>query len=165
MDFKLKTSPWLTKQSIQFLDKFLNEAPRKVLELGSGASTIWFAQRTQDLTSFEHDLRWYDVVNKELDKQNLKVDYHLFNGSYAKELKNLPTNYFDLILVDGKDRIECIKNSIALLKSGGILMLDDAQRKHYAVVNELLKDWQFFTTEDYDEEKKHNFETNWWVKL
>ena len=43
-------------------------------------------------------------------------------------------------------------------------MLDDAQREQYQIVNEWLKDWNFFTTQQYDELKKEDFQTNWWVK-
>ncbi|OGB83706.1 hypothetical protein A3F66_05315 [candidate division TM6 bacterium RIFCSPHIGHO2_12_FULL_32_22] len=161
MEYKLNSKPWLTEEAIQFLDKFLKEAPKTILELGSGSSTIWFAERADKLISFEHDVRWYNRVNSALPKN---IDYRLFKGSYFIEIELLPDNYFDLILVDGKDRLECIKNSITKIKSGGILMLDDAQREQYQIVNEWLKDWNFFTTQQYDELKKEDFQTNWWVK-
>ncbi|OGB83352.1 hypothetical protein A3F66_00625 [candidate division TM6 bacterium RIFCSPHIGHO2_12_FULL_32_22] len=157
----LNDKPWLTDAAVNFLDQFLKESPKSVLELGSGGSTIWFAKRIKHLVSFEHDVRWYETVKKELNQQ---IDYRLIKGSYFDTINEFPDNYFDLVLVDGKDRLECIKNSIRVLRSGGVLMLDDAQREKYQVVNEWLKDWQFFETEQFDELKKENFKTNWWIR-
>ena len=38
---------------------------------------------------------------------------------------------FDIILVDGRDRVNCIKQSIDCLTSNGVLILDDSQRDRY----------------------------------
>ena len=164
MEYKLDSKPWLTDEAIQFLDQFLKETPKIVLELGSGGSTIWFAERAYHLISFEHDIRWYEFVLSNLDKTK-NVDYKLFKGSYFEEIETLPDNYFDLVLIDGKDRLECIKNSLTKIKSGGILMLDDAQRARYQIVNNWLKNWQFFRTRQYDDQRQEVFETNWWIKF
>src|SRR3990167_9685848 len=66
MEYKLDSKPWLTDEAIQFLDKFLKEAPKIVLELGSGGSTVWFAERAYNLISFEHDIRWYNRADSAL---------------------------------------------------------------------------------------------------
>lgn len=163
MEFKINPKPWLTEESINFLEEFLKSNPRTVLELGSGGSTIWFSKRAFKLISFEHDLRWYELINAQVkDLQN--VDYKFYKGTYFNFINELPDSFFDLVIVDGKDRIECIQNSVRVLKPGGILMLDDAQREQYKVVNDILKDWKFYTTQDFDKEKNHVFETNWWIK-
>jgi predicted O-methyltransferase YrrM len=161
---KIKDKPWLTDRSIQFLDHFLSQGSKTVLELGSGASTIWFAKRAHHLISFEHDIRWYELITNELQRLGLFIDYRFIKGSYFDEINKFPELFFDLILIDGKDRVQCVKNSIRVLKSGGILMLDDAQRDRYNIVNDILDGWEFFQTEDFDKLKEENFKTNWWIK-
>ncbi len=38
---------------------------------------------------------------------------------------------FDIVLVDGRDRNNCIFNAITALKENGIIILDDGERKRY----------------------------------
>ena len=54
--FSLRPVPWLTDEAVAFLDVFCEENPdAKILEFGSGASTLWFAKRTPNLYSDEHE--------------------------------------------------------------------------------------------------------------
>src|SRR3990167_4328675 len=53
-----------------------------------------------------------------------------------------PDEYFDLILVDGRNRKGCILHAIRTLKRGGVLMLDNAERPYYKKAIELLEGWK-----------------------
>lgn len=50
---------------------------------------------------------------------------------YVKSIDEYPDGYFDLILVDGRARPSCILHSIPKLKSGGLLVVDNAERSYY----------------------------------
>lgn len=44
----MRPIPWLNEGAVEFLDKYLSEHPdAKILEFGSGASTIWIAKRNK----------------------------------------------------------------------------------------------------------------------
>ncbi len=58
---------------------------------------------------------------------------------YAKQLDKK----FDLIIVDGRDRINCIKNSIECLNSNGVIILDDSERSSYIDGIQYLIDNEF----------------------
>jgi predicted O-methyltransferase YrrM len=53
--FAVRPIPSICEGSIEFLETYFeeNENP-KVLEFGSGASTVWMAKRTTNLYSLEH---------------------------------------------------------------------------------------------------------------
>ena len=38
---------------------------------------------------------------------------------------------FDIVIVDGRDRVNCIKNSISSLSDSGVMILDDSERSEY----------------------------------
>lgn len=143
----------------------------RILEFGSGSSTVWFAQRTKNLTSVEHSPEWFNEMNKILnsDKKYFKVQFFLHPTPYYDICNEFPDNYFDLILVDGRNRSGCIKNSIRILKSGGVLMLENAERPYYQKALNLLSRWRSVSTNQKPEPDScgftyPNWKTNWYIK-
>ena len=108
------------------------------LEYGSGRSTIWFARRTQRLVSIETDLRWYQNVQSLIFQTGLygRVRYLYIpadeanaydphRSSYLGVAEELPRQSLDYVLVDGLYRDECAIRMPALLKPGGLLIVDN----------------------------------------
>ena len=63
--------PWITFEAIRWLDRYLK--PNMVaFEYGSGGSTIFFAERVQELVSIEHEENWYSDVTRVLKKAKIK---------------------------------------------------------------------------------------------
>lgn len=162
--------PWLTDQALDFLEEYLQKKnDLTMLEFGTGSSTLWFSSRVQRLVSIEHDIRWYPHVQEELARQGrTNIDYRLVRSSYYNECDTFADNYFDLILVDGKDRVECVERCMRILKPGGILILDNAERPIYKPIYEMLNNWQFFKTVQVGTSRlgfeQENWQTNWWIK-
>jgi hypothetical protein len=50
---------------------------------------------------------------------------------YATTIRRYAEQSFDLVLVDGRARPACIAESLPYLKSGGLLVLDNAERERY----------------------------------
>jgi len=162
-----RTEPLLTPKAIEFLEEYLSSNPNaKILEFGSGASTLWFAEHTKNLISIDHSKEYYDFVKSELNGRN--VDYRLIHLPYYHVCDEFPDEFFDLIVVDGRNRKGCIAHSIPKLKSGGILMLDNAEREHYAPVYSLMENWEYFSTKQIGPDKfgfSHpGWMTDWWIK-
>lgn len=67
-----------------------------------------------------------------LDYFSSDINYQQFNfEAYSKAILNYPDNSFDLIIVDGRCRPSCIYHSLAKLKKGGYLLVDNTERKYY----------------------------------
>jgi predicted O-methyltransferase YrrM len=119
--------PWLTKEAILLLERLLR--PDDIgLEFGSGRSTIWFAERVEKLISIEHDIYWFEKINKKLKEKELvrKVDYRLANeDNYLDILNEIENNSIDFVLVDGLQRDIYALKSIPKLKIGGLLIIDN----------------------------------------
>lgn len=167
----LRPVPWVTHKAVLFLEQFMKDHPdAKILEFGSGSSTIWFAKRTKNLVSVEHSSQWFTDVKKILEEESgcLPVNLILKDMPYYSVCDTFPDNYFDLILVDGRNRSGCIKNSIRILKSGGILMLDNAERPYYQKALDLLIGWQSTSTDQPEPDTcgftYPGWKTNWYVK-
>ncbi|MDD5358386.1 MAG: hypothetical protein PHX80_04515 [Candidatus Nanoarchaeia archaeon] len=150
----LRSEPWLTESANAFLDYYFKTKTNvKVLEYGSGASTLWFLKQKNTilLHSYEFDTKWYDVVFDNIIITDIGevdltyylcsstgeiVNYHRICPDYTKS-----NDKYCVILVDGGDRIQCVQKSIDKLESGGILIFDNSEREEYLPGVELLKDW------------------------
>jgi len=167
----IRPVPWLTEGSISFLENFIDQNPgAKILEFGSGASTLWFSKRNVDLHSVEHHHGWYSKIKRILEKDPAcqPVKYYFRARPYYTLCEEFPDEYFDLIIVDGRNRKGCIFHSLPKLKKGGVLMLDNAERQRYQSVLVHLDDWQRFDA--YQEKPDQcgftypGWLTSWWVK-
>ncbi|MEB3343448.1 sulfotransferase domain-containing protein [Okeania sp.] len=157
----IRDTPLLTRKAVEFIKNFFPQKPdAKVLEFGSGASTIWLSKLTKNLTSIEHDGRWFQQVKNQIETQTdcNPVDFKLLPRPYHTICEKFPEASFDLIIVDGRDRMKCFEASIKLLKPGGIIVLDDAQRQKYQQAQDLLKDWHLTKTIT---NARHTY---WWQK-
>lgn len=160
-NFTLANLPLLAQTAISFLKDFLSKKTNlKVLEFGSGASTVWLSRLTANLVSIEHHPDWYETVKSTLhnDSTCQSVDLRLLPLPYYSVCDKFSDEFFDLIIVDGRDRMQCLEASIRILKPGGVLMLDDAQRERYERADYLLRDWEF--TRSISPARQ----THWWIK-
>ena len=125
---------WLSFGAIIALEHIL-KPDMKVLELGSGGSSLFFARRVKEVHSVETDPLWHKAVCKSLkDFKNahvLLVDKRELNGLILRE----PNEFYDVILVDiGRtpdytpDRLKMALNAIPKLKTGGYLILDNYEK-------------------------------------
>jgi predicted O-methyltransferase YrrM len=121
--------PWIAYSSIKVLKAHLSKNSR-VLEFGSGMSTVWYAQNAGEVYSVEDFKPWYDKVELFLQAEgikNVKYFHALDKRSYCEYMAQ-DTTGFDLIMVDGSVRSKCIANSLKLLRTGGILYLDNSDK-------------------------------------
>ena len=121
-----------------------------MLEWGSGASTFWLAKRAGWVESTEHDVKWYNTVDREITRNGItNVNLaHIPKDCKAYTFAPQKQPLFDLILVDGVKRDLCMKRAVGALRPGGFLVLDNAERDHIAVgikhVPTTWRRWDFF---------------------
>jgi predicted O-methyltransferase YrrM len=124
--------PYYVPGAMKRLKTLLNRKS-VVFEWGSGMSTKWFADQCESLVSVEHDERWYSRVSISLvHHENCKLLMIAENKGfeeYVRVIDQYPDKSFDLVAVDGRDRIECVRHAISKVKPGGYLLLDDSHRR------------------------------------
>jgi predicted O-methyltransferase YrrM len=146
----LRPIPWITDGSLAVLEKFVaDRGPHiRAIEMGAGASTLWLAPRVGHLLSLEHHTEWHKRIVSELVSRRHTADVRRIARPYFYELEPLPDASFDLILIDGRDRVECLRRARRLLAQDGLLIIDNTERVgtpeqpgRYFEMLELLKDW------------------------
>lgn len=146
--------PWMRYWEIEIVEDVLRAlAPRRCLEWGSGFSTLRFSSLLAPdahWLSIEHDRAWHARVQDMLaaaDGSRAEVELRcapprrepwteaLGDGSVEDfaDYIELPQarGPFDFILVDGRARMDCLAVARDLVHPDGVVLLHDANRKHY----------------------------------
>ena len=158
--------PFMCNSSIKkYEDLIFNGA--KILELGAGYSTLWLAEKDVFVESYEHNPTWFENMNRMLKSEQIDVHLH---ESYDNAISEYPQEYFDIIVVDGINRLECVENiyESKVLKIGGYLLIDDIERRFHKMGDkydkmvkvvegwecECIADYPFETFEEYSNLEK-----------
>jgi predicted O-methyltransferase YrrM len=139
-------TPELLPEVVKTLDQKIKDVGDtcKVLELGSGWSTIWFARLGCDILSVEHDVNWFLEVTKtlrrlELDAHVLRVDPYKMSDVVVSVSPD-----YDIILVDCIDeqRIPCLKHARFRIRDNGWIVVDDTHWDEMKPIWEIMSGWK-----------------------
>jgi len=102
-----------------------------LFEYGSGFSTQFYASLVKQVISIEYDEYWLNRLKQQLP-QNAEIHHKNadIDGDYCRAITNFDQQ-FDIVIIDGRDRVNCIKQSIDKLSPTGVIILDDSERDRY----------------------------------
>lgn len=144
--------PWWTYRAIDIVDAWLVNRPKpvRVFEYGSGASTLWLADRADEVISIEHHAGFATVMEPALSARtevtfrlieprrssspsigSAKPGHHgLDFADYVRSIDAEPGS-FDLIVIDGRAREACLTIASPRLSPGGLIVFDNSHRTRY----------------------------------
>jgi hypothetical protein len=130
--------PWFNYGVIRFLAGRVGKHMR-VFEYGAGYSTLWWERRAASVMAVEHDESWAARVS-ELVKDKTVIRYVPleYDGAYCRTILETD-NHYDVVVVDGRDRVNCMRQSLARLNNDGVIVFDNSQRGYYRAGIEELK--------------------------
>jgi len=117
--------PWFSYSAIEYLDS-LDLSKKDVFEFGTGNSTVYWAKNARSVAGIENNESWLSYVkNQTLKFKNVKLTFEKNKNQYANALSKLKRK-FDIIIIDGENRQECVNIAIKQLKRGGLIILDNS---------------------------------------
>jgi len=116
--------PWIATNAFRHLRARLSKEAR-VFEWGSGTSTVWYSRRCSEVHSVEDDQFWFERIK---EKAPAAYMYHLRGDAYVNKICEFPLRYFDLISIDGSQRLACFRVAQDRLKVGGTLLIDNTDK-------------------------------------
>lgn len=119
--------PWITYPALELLASRVGESLR-VFEWGSGSSTRWWAARVKEVVACEHDPQWFEQVSRSLPA-NATVALRELGPEYVDEV--LQHEPFDIVVIDGRDRVSCSSVAPSALTPGGVIVWDNTDRERY----------------------------------
>ena len=127
--------PWWNVAATREIEDFLAARPgARVFEYGAGASTAWLARRAGEVVSVEHDTAFIGQFRQMLAPfDNVTLLERSIDESrlpYTQAINELEGE-FDLIVVDGRYRTDCLAAAQPRLAPRGIVVFDDSGRSRY----------------------------------
>ena len=134
--------PWMVRDAVRFLDRAIRPE-WVVLELGSGASTAWFAARAKSVLSFENDPAWHHRVSA---PANCRIELASLEDTLLR-VQGMPDDSFDLVVVDSNEepgigRVDFARAAASKVRHGGLLVFDDLDREEHPAGDSLFADWE-----------------------
>lgn len=143
VDADKKPIPWFTYSAKHFIEQKLKGTNLDVFEFGSGNSTIWFADRVKSIVSVEYDEKYFDIVAPKLkDRNNVEYRKAFLGVDYHQQIEEFE-EAFDIVIIDGRERVECAKSALPALRSNGVIIWDNSEREEYAEGYELIREAGF----------------------
>ncbi|MEP7300810.1 MAG: class I SAM-dependent methyltransferase [Caldimonas sp.] len=121
--------PWYTYGAIHFLASRVNST-MSVFEYGSGNSTLWWSKLGGRVTSCEHDTQWHRMMKERLPAAVKYIHADVSTGDYARQIQQQHET-FDIVVIDGRDRVQCARFSAAALATRGVIVWDNSDRPDY----------------------------------
>lgn len=158
--------PWLTFKAIDFIKKNISEnavvfeyggGGSTLFFLRTGAKLItvehdkdWYEKLKKTVeqkklknwvghfipAEFSANIQKKDISNPSDYTSDDGNFSHATFRQYASSIDSYPDNYFDWVLIDGRARTSCLKHSFSKIKTGGFLILDNAERKYYTTTHQ-----------------------------
>jgi len=129
IDAEGKPIPWITYPCLSFLKSRVT-SKMEVFEFGCGNSTLWWAERVTRVVCCEHDPEWYSKMKNQIGI-NVQLELRQCGPDYAEFIEQF-SGRFHVVVIDGRDRVSCIKHSLGALASDGVLLLDNSERHQYS---------------------------------
>jgi len=125
-----KPLPWVTYSFIDFIQDRISKS-HSIFEFGSGNSTLFYAERASSVAAVEHDEKWYSKMMR-LKPENVELIFQPLESTGIYSRVPLQLNHkFDIIIIDGRDRVNCCQNTLNALSEKGVVVLDDSEREMY----------------------------------
>ncbi len=123
--------PWLPYSATRFIrDYFKTFKNKNILEFGSGCSTIFFHKNNANIYSKEDNYNWFKFIERILNNKNntnLHLEFAEDKSDYLSINKNWPDK-FDLILIDGSWRDDCLRKVFERISKNCLIILDNSDK-------------------------------------
>jgi hypothetical protein len=130
--------PWVTYSFIDFIKERIKPS-HLIFEFGSGNSTYFYAKTASKVVSVEHDKEWFDKISKTKLANSEMIFCELDKGGSYCQMPVIRKEKFHLIIVDGRDRVNCCLQAVKALTDDGVIILDDSERDFYSSAVAFLK--------------------------
>jgi hypothetical protein len=117
-----------------------------------------------NVTTVEHDPEWAHLVSGMLAGTRAKYELRAIPpqsastpsayrskkycdpsadfSEYVCSIKMFSDESFDVITVDGRCRVACVQAAVSKVRRGGLLILDNSDRREYRDVFKILRTWK-----------------------
>jgi hypothetical protein len=137
--------PWYTYSAVEWLKPQVKKSD-VVFEYGAGYSTVWYSRHVKEVVAVEHDSRWLECIRTRVGSNvtfllrpspEMETDNSV--SQYSRALEDYSSASFDIIAIDGMERVQCAYVAPSRLRQDGIIIFDNSDRPAFAAGIEYLQ--------------------------
>jgi predicted O-methyltransferase YrrM len=128
-------------------------------------STSWYGRRFRQVYGVDANAEWFRRVKDAVSGlANVQVALETDPARYITAIDRTAHEQFDMIIVDGEHRLDCLRHALSKLRAGGVLVVDNTD-----VDPELVEEMRPRTTREsyvfpgYGPGAFHPWETRIWL--
>lgn len=130
--------PWITFGAIDYLEHTIHPE-KKVLELGGGSSTLWWAKRGNPVVTIETSKAWYDQLMAKAEISEFNVKLILVEEINLETLRKEIDGEYDVVIADHSgDRSGIVEIANEFLSANGLVVFDNSDREKYVHIKKLF---------------------------
>jgi hypothetical protein len=169
--------PWWPYDATAWVASVLPPQPL-VFEYGGGGSTLWLEDRGATITVAEHDEVWHRQLAAQLSPRTVLLPRPPtaigsvvsavtpgYFDDYVAAIDGQADGSLDLVIVDGRARVECACRAMPKVKPGGLLLLDDTDRARYRPGVAALAGWERHIFDGLKPGQRFPTQTSAWRRL
>lgn len=148
----LHDKPYMNDEEIFHMMKYIHRDV-KMLEIGGGGSTVFLSKFVKRLVTVEHNKEWSSELWNLLGKRRRNWSIHIAEPNFPQQHPFQPAQpgqfdryidhiskideMFDVILIDGRDRVRSVHASLDKLNKNGHMIIHDFwnRPKYHSVLN------------------------------
>ncbi|MCM0081365.1 class I SAM-dependent methyltransferase [Geomonas sp. Red32] len=115
--------PWYTYPAIEYLSS-LDFTGKRVFEYGCGNSTLWWESMAAEVYAVEDSPEWYRKISA-LKSARGAFYLETEQAHYVGKIRETGQR-FDVVVIDGKHRLDCSLIAGDQLAENGMIVLDNA---------------------------------------
>ena len=149
---KIGNRPLWAPRALQIIEESIGArgGRARILEFGSGAATVFLLRRGATVVTVEADDSRARAIEEVATRRGVAEKLTIVPGdrAYRDVVEELESDApFDILLIDGRERADCLRQVLHLVKSDGSVILDDPRPQRYWPAFRLLADWECVTFE------------------
>lgn len=127
-----RSIPWWSYSCTHFLEQVV-PVEASVLEFGGGASTVWWLERGNRVTTLESSPQWIESVRESCASHIDRLDLMVADFDKPESVSAAVDGPFDVIVIDNEGpRTPLVAIAIELVSDDGLIILDNADRDDYS---------------------------------
>ena len=131
--------PWYTYSSIEYFSA-LDFRTSRIFEYGCGSSSVFWSNRSASVIAVENDPTWAARMRVQAPS-NLVIIEAIDRNEYVQSPLRLGKR-FDVIVIDGRFRHDCVAVAAEVVEPNGMLILDNSDWYPAACENLRKMGWQ-----------------------
>lgn len=144
--------PWIAWPCIDFMSDYV-QSTHRIFEWGGGGSTLFFLKKGCRVTTVESSAEWVRELEQQIQTlgPEARSRWDLRFVAIADNNDPAVPEYigqvedgapWDLVMVDGWSRLKCLLAGMHHVKSGGVLVLDNANQRQFDSVPGVMERWE-----------------------